>query len=239
MGLSLLLRARSISGRASSRTSLLCSLVRSPPCVVLGDGTRARRRARVRQAVRPEGSAAVPGPPSVSDPMTLAPIPDGKAGHRRLSTRNVQSQGHRYESRILDRADDGPVPFETRPPPGSISIAGAGWVFGSGDDRLSRRGHYHGPGGLNGRVRDGNGWGPASIVAGIRPGGGQAPSAAVGPGVGHAGASQSEAWRGGSSERRGPARVGGRLGDRFRDHHRSGPPGVGRGRIGVVKPLGC
>jgi hypothetical protein len=39
-----------------------------------------------------------------------------------------------------------------------------------GDDRLSRRGHYHGPGGLNGRVRDGNGWDPAGIVAGNAPG---------------------------------------------------------------------
>ncbi len=34
--------------------------------------------------------------------------------------------------------------------------------------------HYHGPGGLNGRVRDGNGWDPASIVAGIRSDGFQA-----------------------------------------------------------------
>ncbi len=35
-----------------------------------------------------------------------------------------------------------------------------------GDNRLSRLGHYHGPGGLNGRVRDGNGCGPAGMVAG-------------------------------------------------------------------------
>ena len=41
-----------------------------------------------------------------------------------------------------------------------------------GDDRLSRLGHYHGPGGLNGRVRDGNGCGPAGMVAG-KPGGGR------------------------------------------------------------------
>ena len=32
-------------------------------------------------------------------------------------------------------------------------------------------GHYHGPDGLNGRVRDGNGCGPASIVAGEPDGG--------------------------------------------------------------------
>ena len=36
----------------------------------------------------------------------------------------------------------------------------------SGDDRLSRQGHYHGPDGLNGRVRNGNGCDPAGIVAG-------------------------------------------------------------------------
>ncbi len=35
-----------------------------------------------------------------------------------------------------------------------------------GENRLSRLRHYHGPGGLNGRVRDGNGWCPARIVAG-------------------------------------------------------------------------
>ena len=40
-----------------------------------------------------------------------------------------------------------------------------------GDDRLSRQGHYHGPGGLNGRVRDGNGCGPAGMVAGKAAGG--------------------------------------------------------------------
>ena len=40
------------------------------------------------------------------------------------------------------------------------------WVEDPGDDRLSRQGHYHGPGGLNGRVRDGNGCGPAGVVAG-------------------------------------------------------------------------
>ncbi len=41
----------------------------------------------------------------------------------------------------------------------------------SGDNRLSRQRHYHRPGGLNGRVRDGNGCDPASMVAGkaLRP----------------------------------------------------------------------
>ena len=36
----------------------------------------------------------------------------------------------------------------------------------SGDNRLSRQRHYHRPGGLNGRVRNGNGCDPASMVAG-------------------------------------------------------------------------
>src|SRR3954467_2640692 len=45
----------------------------------------------------------------------------------------------------------------------------------SGDDRLSRLWHYHGPGGLNGRVRDGNGWDPAGVVAGEAAAGRAAP----------------------------------------------------------------
>ena len=43
---------------------------------------------------------------------------------------------------------------------------GRSGIKAPGDDRLSRHGHYHGPGGLNGRVRDGNGCGPAGMVAG-------------------------------------------------------------------------
>ena len=38
-----------------------------------------------------------------------------------------------------------------------------------GDNRLSHQRHYHRPGGLNGRVRNGNGCGPASMVAGKAP----------------------------------------------------------------------
>jgi hypothetical protein len=41
----------------------------------------------------------------------------------------------------------------------------------SGEDRLSRGWHYHGPDGLNGRVRNGNGWDPAGMVAGKPTGG--------------------------------------------------------------------
>jgi hypothetical protein len=43
-------------------------------------------------------------------------------------------------------------------------------VKDSGDNRLSHQRHYHGPGGLNGRVRNGNGCDPASMVAGNVPG---------------------------------------------------------------------
>ena len=39
-------------------------------------------------------------------------------------------------------------------------------VEDSGDHRLSRQRHYHGPDGLNGRVRNGNGWDPVSMFAG-------------------------------------------------------------------------
>ncbi len=46
-----------------------------------------------------------------------------------------------------------------------------GLVEGPGDDRLSRLGHYHGPGGLDGRVRNGNGYGSARMVAGKAAGG--------------------------------------------------------------------
>ena len=50
-------------------------------------------------------------------------------------------------------------------------MGGSGGLNESGDDRLSRQRHYHGPGGLNGRVRDGNGCGPAGMVAGKAAGG--------------------------------------------------------------------
>ena len=63
-----------------------------------------------------------------------------------------------------------------------------------GDHRLSRLWHYHRPGGLNGRVRNGNGCGPAGMVA-------EEPTArriqAVRPGVsvGSWTTLQAESWR--------------------------------------------
>jgi hypothetical protein len=50
------------------------------------------------------------------------------------------------------------------------SIRGGFLLEDPGDNRLSRQRHYHGPGGLNGRVRNGNGCDPASMVAGNVPG---------------------------------------------------------------------
>jgi hypothetical protein len=46
--------------------------------------------------------------------------------------------------------------------------------------------HYHGPGGLNGRVRNGNGCGPAGVVAGDPAGGRSSPLGriSIGPAVG-------------------------------------------------------
>src|SRR3954462_9399986 len=53
-----------------------------------------------------------------------------------------------------------------RTAPGPLAGVRGGSVGDSGDDRLSRQGHYHGPDGLNGRVRNGNGWDPVSMFAG-------------------------------------------------------------------------
>ena len=50
--------------------------------------------------------------------------------------------------------------------PDSESGVRASRVKDPGDDRLSRFWHYHGPGGLNGRVRNGNGCFSARMVAG-------------------------------------------------------------------------
>ena len=65
-----------------------------------------------------------------------------------------------------------PVKWQNEPPRAHRRTRrGAVRVEDPGDDRLSRQGHYHGPGGLNGRVRDGNGCGPAGMVAGKAAGG--------------------------------------------------------------------
>ena len=56
--------------------------------------------------------------------------------------------------------------LETSRPGGRGIPSRGGFWKDPGDDRLSRQRHYHGPGGLNGRVRNGNGCGPAGMVAG-------------------------------------------------------------------------
>ena len=63
--------------------------------------------------------------------------------------------------------------------PGRGPRPGAVLVEDSGDDRLSRQRHYHGPDGLNGRVRNGNGCGPAGVVAGKASAGPVDPASAV------------------------------------------------------------
>jgi hypothetical protein len=55
-------------------------------------------------------------------------------------------------------------------PPVSEGSRSRADLMDSGDNRLSRQRHYHGPGGLNGRVRNGNGCCPARMVAGNVPG---------------------------------------------------------------------
>src|SRR5271165_1384369 len=79
----------------------------------------------------------------------------------RSAGRKPRTRGRAFPSRTEEiQAQKNPAPAQR--------WSERGRVLGkdSGDDRLSRQGHYHGPGGLNGRVRDGNGCGPASIVAG-------------------------------------------------------------------------
>ena len=78
----------------------------------------------------------------------------GRSRRKRASGRDPRFTERRKRRAARGRGDD----------------RGRLWVEDSGDDRLSRRRHYHGPGGLNGRVRDGNGCGPASMVAGKSPG---------------------------------------------------------------------
>ena len=115
-------------------------------------------------------------------------------------------------------------------------------------------GHYHGPDGLNGRVRDGNGCGPASIVAGEPDGGRRSPPAA-----------SSGTWSVGRSRRRVPVRgprffgvvvvvadqsLAGRVSGVTRHFREAGPrrrparPQTGRGGRGgqaawLLGPVGC
>src|SRR6185312_14406593 len=77
---------------------------------------------------------------------------------------------------------------KNRPPPRGFDPLGGGlWLNDPGDNRLSRLWHYHGPGGLNGRVRNGNGCGPAGMVAGKAGGGPSGHAARGGSGGGRAG----------------------------------------------------
>ncbi len=63
--------------------------------------------------------------------------------------------------------DDSPMGTAQRKTPRPFVAEGSGRCLeDSGDHRLSRQRHYHGPDGLNGRVRNGNGWDPVSMVAG-------------------------------------------------------------------------
>src|SRR5271155_4783218 len=61
-------------------------------------------------------------------------------------------------------------------PPRISSLRSAAAMEDSGDNRLSRQRHYHRPGGLNGRVRNGNGCDPASMVTGKVTGGRSSPA---------------------------------------------------------------
>ena len=123
-----------------------------------------------------------------------------------------------------------------RSPPRVRNLSAGRFLKDPGDDRLSRLWHYHGPGGLNGRVRDGNGWGPASMVAGNRPGGDEAPRPGDDPGSGHISV-RACSWHTADH----PRRVRRRMGRSWRlRSYRSGPvaiafgfrPGPSAGAVG-------
>ena len=118
---------------------------------------------------------------------------------------------------------------KTNRPPGSLGGLGGGLlVDDSGDNRLSRQRHYHGPGGLNGRVRNGNGCDPASMVAGNSPG-----RRSGRPGRDFGGSVTHEGTRHSSSNRDPVITADRRPLARRRIGMRAGGP------IGVVKLLGC
>ena len=125
------------------------------------------------------------------------------------------------------------------PPRAGEGGGGVWWdrVKDPGDNRLSRQRHYHGPDGLDGRVRDGNGYGPAGMVAetsgrrGSPPGG--RPSLRLR-------SHWSSAWTGVGMQPH-DARITHRRSLAIRSGLGADPsaPLEARRRIGVVKPLGC
>src|SRR3954467_5230887 len=108
--------------------------------------------------------------------------------------------------------------------------------------------HYHGPGGLNGRVRDGNGCGPASMVAGEAAGGGAPAVWAAGEAAGGVvrprrsrGSVRADAERvvlESSAVVRGTPRLAGAALPFLSPARPPWRAQVGH-RVGVVKPLGC
>jgi hypothetical protein len=117
-------------------------------------------------------------------------------------------------------------------PPRTAGARGGG--DGPGGDRLSRRGHYHGPGGLNGRVRDGNGWGPAGMVAGDAAGGRS--GSPVAGSFGGRSTPRGASWQGQDPPRPGPPRIRSPATGR-----RRGRSGSGRGGqvARLLGPVGC
>ncbi len=107
--------------------------------------------------------------------------------HSKLQARQSQSHAHFVTETSCQgfRNSNVPEPSKHKSPRDHCWSRGRCVLEGSGDDRLSRVKHYHGPGGLNGRVRDGNGWNPASIVAGKLSEGVQTLRVSVVPILGH------------------------------------------------------
>ena len=109
-----------------------------------------------------------------SDPDNSDPVPIASSGrHRRRGSTNDAARLTGGMSQPVSRPGDagGVTKWRSNRPPLPGEWGAAAVEGDPGDDRLSRQRHYHGPGGLNGRVRDGNGCGPAGMVAGKSAGG--------------------------------------------------------------------
>ena len=122
-----------------------------------------------RQLV-PQAIATMPGKPEAAraHPPARGSLGPDSSGCTRTSAMPGCVRGPGWGRR---RCDGFRVRKRNRPGRSRGSDRGGWLAEDSGDDRLSRQRHYHGPGGLNGRVRNGNGWDPASVIAGNSAGG--------------------------------------------------------------------
>src|SRR4051794_7596070 len=128
----------------------------------------------------------------------------------------------------------GPDARSRKPPRGRLHDPAAAPEIRSRRSPTFAPEHYHGPGGLNGRVRDGNGCGPAGMVAGNPAAGRSGPAAESPAMVGHDESDLTHTPRGLCGHA--PLDPHGIDEAVCRPPDRRAPRG---GPIGVVKLLGC